>query len=76
MRTEAFGEAGDHAVETGLPGKRQAVDGFVLFKIPVVGALENHRIFLPGQLDDRFETQLFTASKPMHAGDMGGAIFF
>jgi hypothetical protein len=55
---EALVEAGDHAFDTEWSRQGQAVDGFILFGVSVVGAFDNHRIFLPGQFDDRLEASL------------------
>src|SRR5215468_5889285 len=60
---EALVKAADHTFDAGLPGHGYTADGIVLFRIRIVGPLKQGRIFLTGQLKDRFVSRLFVCAE-------------
>src|SRR5215475_4041302 len=73
---EALVKAADHTFDAGLPGHGYTANGIVLFRVRIVGPLKQGRIFLTGQLKDRFVSRLFVCAKDLHAlNDRGHVIF-
>ena len=73
---KALVKSRDHTLNPGLPWERHAADCVILSHVGIVGSFEQHRIFLPRQLENRFVSLLPIRPKDLHAlYDTGHVVF-